>query len=85
LSEAQQLEAVVIRSRKVQPLETLKEVPTSVSVVSGEELDRLEATDITQVLNRIGNVNFNYGNPHTGSLTLRGITIGSSVAFTGRF
>jgi outer membrane receptor for ferrienterochelin and colicin len=72
--EQQQLEAVVVRSRKIQPLETLKEVPTSVSVVSGEELDRLGATDITQTLNRIGNVNFNYGNPRTGSLTLRGIT-----------
>jgi outer membrane receptor protein involved in Fe transport len=49
-----------------------------VSVVGGEELERLGATSITEVLNRVGNVNFNYGNPRTGSLTLRGITTGSS-------
>jgi outer membrane receptor protein involved in Fe transport len=77
-SDKQQLEAVVVRGRKQQPLEELKDVPTSVSVVTGQELENLGATDITQVLNRIGNVNFNYGNPRTGSLTLRGITTGSS-------
>jgi outer membrane murein-binding lipoprotein Lpp len=77
-SSEQQLDAVVIKSRRVQPLEALKDVPTSISVVTGQELERLGATDITQVLNRIGNANFNYGNPRTGSLTLRGITTGSS-------
>ncbi|MDR1854011.1 MAG: TonB-dependent receptor [Azoarcus sp.] len=74
----QSLEAVVIKRRKVQPIEELKETPKSVSVVTGAELENLGATDVTQVLNRIGNVNFNYGNPRTGSLTLRGITTGSN-------
>lgn len=53
-------------------------MPTSVSIVSGEELDSLNATNSTEVLRRIGNVGFNYGNSRTGSLTLRGITTGTS-------
>jgi outer membrane receptor for ferrienterochelin and colicin len=76
--EQQQLDAVVIRGQVQQPLVQLKEVPASISVVTGQELENTGATDITQVLNRVGNVNFNYGNPRTGSLTLRGITTGSS-------
>jgi outer membrane receptor protein involved in Fe transport len=74
----QQLDAVVIRGQAQQPLVKLKEVPASVSVVTGQELENTGASDVTQVLNRIGNVNFNYGNPRTGSLTLRGITTGAS-------
>lgn len=70
------LDAIVV-SRKSQ-LETLKDVPRSVSVVTGDELERLGATNITDVLRRVGNVNFNYGNPRTGSLTMRGLTTGSN-------
>jgi iron complex outermembrane recepter protein len=75
-TEAVQLDAVVVRTRSA--LEPLKDVPQSVSVVTGDELERLGASNITEVLRRVGNVNFNYGNPRTGSLTLRGITTGSS-------
>ncbi|GGY71728.1 TonB-dependent receptor [Cellvibrio zantedeschiae] len=76
-SNATKLSAVKVQGRRNQ-LEAQKDVPASVSIVSGTELDRLDATTITEVLNRIGNVNFNYGNPRTGSLTLRGITTGSN-------
>ncbi|RIX46275.1 MAG: TonB-dependent receptor [Rhodocyclales bacterium GT-UBC] len=75
-AQATVLDTIVVRRKT--PLETLKEVPQSVSLVSGEELDRLGANNITEVLRRVGNVNFNYGNPRTGSLTMRGITTGSS-------
>jgi iron complex outermembrane recepter protein len=71
-----ELDAVVVRRKS--PLETVKEETKSVSVVGGEELERLGATNITEVLRRVGNVQFNYGNPRTGSLTMRGITTGSS-------
>jgi iron complex outermembrane receptor protein len=74
---AQVLGAVRVQGRRNQ-LEAQKNVPQSVSVVTGTELTRLDATTITEVLNRVGNVNFNYGNPRTGSLTLRGITTGSN-------
>ncbi|AXI02332.1 TonB-dependent receptor domain-containing protein [Aquirhabdus parva] len=80
--EAKKIDGVVVtgkRQRKQKVLlDNLKDVPKSVSIVSGEELDRLGANNITEVLRRVGNVNFNYGNPRTGSLTLRGITTGSS-------
>ncbi len=67
------------RKRKQQvALEKLKDTPRSVSVVSGEDLDQQQTTNMTDILRRVGNVNFNYGNPRTGSLTLRGITSGSN-------
>jgi outer membrane receptor protein involved in Fe transport len=75
-SDTVQLDTVVIVRKS--PLEQLKEVPQSVSLVTGDELERLNASNITEVLRRVGNVQFNYGNPRTGSLTLRGITTGSS-------
>jgi iron complex outermembrane recepter protein len=76
--DANELDSLVVTARKKSPLENIKDKPSSVSIVSGEELDRFQATNVTEVLRRIGNVNFNYGNPRTGSLTLRGITTGSS-------
>lgn len=74
---AKVLGAVRVQGKRNQ-LEAQKDVPQSVSIVTGTELTRLDATNITEVLNRVGNVNFNYGNPRTGSLTLRGITTGSN-------
>jgi len=76
--ESANLDSVVVKGRKKTVLEKVKDVPASVSIVGGEELENLQATNITEVLRRVGNVNFNYGNSRTGSLTLRGITTGSS-------
>ena len=71
-----ELDAVVVRRKP--PIEKVQEETKSISVVGGDELERLDATNITEVLRRVGNVQFNYGNPRTGSLTMRGITTGSS-------
>lgn len=76
--EPSALDAIIVKFKKKPALEKIKDVPTSVSIVSGEELESLNATNTTEVLRRIGNVNFNYGNSRTGSLTLRGVTTGSS-------
>lgn len=76
--ETNELDSLVVTARKKSPLETVKEKSASISIVNGEELDRFQATNATEILRRVGNVNFNYGNPRTGSLTLRGITTGSS-------
>jgi iron complex outermembrane receptor protein len=59
-------------------LETLMDVPNSVSIVSGEELAKLDALNLDSILQRIGNVQWNYGNPKTGSISLRGIPTGGS-------
>ena len=69
--EAQTLDAVVIHSRN--RLERLQDVPLSVSVVTGKELERLGATDIGALTKRAGNISWNTGNQRTFSLSLRGI------------
>jgi outer membrane receptor protein involved in Fe transport len=66
-----QLDSVVVRSRN--RIEKLQDVPLSISVVSGTELSRLNATGIDEVLKRAGNVSWNQGNQRTSSLSIRGI------------
>jgi len=53
-------------------LEPLQDVPVSVSVVTGAELDRLDAFDITAIVRRVGDLQWNFGNQRTSSLALRG-------------
>lgn len=65
------LDAVVVRSRN--RIERLQDVPLSVSVVSGKELDQLGANDISAITKRAGNVSWNLGNQRTSSLSIRGI------------
>ncbi|MES2263764.1 MAG: TonB-dependent receptor [Pseudomonadota bacterium] len=69
--EEQTLGEVTIRSRN--RLERLQDVPLSVSVVTGKELDRLQATDIKALTQRAANVSWNQGNQRTASLSIRGI------------
>jgi iron complex outermembrane receptor protein len=53
-------------------LEPLQDVPVSVSVVTGSELERLDAFDVTAIVKRVGDLQWNYGNQRTSSLALRG-------------
>ncbi len=69
--ETQTLDAVVIRTRD--RVEKLQDVPLSVSVVSGKELSKLNALDVSQLVQRAGNVQWNFGNQRTSSLSIRGI------------
>jgi len=71
--EPKALGAVTVKGRKRVALETLKDVPTSVSVVTGTELARLGATDISAITQRAANVVYNPGNQRTNSLSIRGI------------
>jgi iron complex outermembrane recepter protein len=64
------LSKVVVHTRN--RLEPLQDVPVSVSVVTGGELDRLNAYDITAIVKRVGNLQWNFGNQRTSSLALRG-------------
>ena len=54
-------------------LEPLQEVPLSISVVTGKELDRLQATEIGAITQRAANVSWNLGNQRTSSLSIRGV------------
>ncbi len=65
------LQAVTVRSRN--RIEKLQEVPLSISVVTGPELERLRAVDISSITKRVGNVIWNPGNPRQFSLSVRGI------------
>lgn len=70
-AEAPALEEVVVRSRN--RIEKLQDVPLSVSVVQGTELERLTAYDIGAITRRAANVSYNFGNQRTSSLSIRGI------------
>ena len=69
--EPELLGAVTVRSRN--RIERLQDVPLSVSVVTGKELDRLQATDIGAIAQRVSNVSWNQGNQRTSSISIRGI------------
>ncbi|MES1195412.1 MAG: TonB-dependent receptor, partial [Steroidobacter sp.] len=70
-NETTDLGKVVVHARN--RLEPLKDVPLSISVVTGKELERLDATDVKAVLQRAGNVSWNQGNQRTSSIAIRGI------------
>lgn len=65
------LGVVTVRSRN--RIEKLQDVPLSVSVVQGKELERLNATDINAITQRLANISWNQGNQRTSSLSIRGI------------
>jgi len=75
-SETTALDKVTVRFSRpaAVAIEEQKDVPKSVSVVTGTELESLDALNITEIFQRIGNIQWNFGNPMTGSLSIRGVT-----------
>ncbi|MYM29112.1 TonB-dependent receptor [Duganella sp. CY15W] len=69
--EAQTLGELTVRARN--RLERLKEVPVSISVVSGNELDNLQARDVASITQRAANVSWNQGNARTSAISIRGL------------
>ena len=69
-SETTDLGKITVHTRN--RLEPLQDVPVSVSVVTGSELERTDAYDITQIVRRVGNIQWNVGNQRTSSLAIRG-------------
>lgn len=65
------LDTVVVRSRN--RIEKLHDVPLSISVVTGAELEKLQAVDVAAITKRVGNVVWNPGNPRQFSLSIRGV------------
>jgi outer membrane receptor protein involved in Fe transport len=74
----EQLDKIVVVAKRADVLESVQDVPKSVSIVSGDELAQLDAVDVGSIFQRVGNVQWNYGNPKTGSISLRGIPTGGS-------
>ncbi|MET0380009.1 MAG: TonB-dependent receptor, partial [Spongiibacteraceae bacterium] len=65
------LDKVVVRARN--RIERLQDVPLSVSVVTGKELERLQAQDFGEITKRASNISWNQGNQRTSSISIRGI------------
>jgi outer membrane receptor protein involved in Fe transport len=65
------LATVVVQARN--RLEPLKDVPLSISVVQGNELQRLQAEDLGAITRRAANVSWNQGNQRTSSVSIRGV------------
>jgi len=61
------LEAVTIKGASI------KEIPKSVSVVTGEELEKFHVNNFRDIVNRIGNVRTSWQNPNTASIFIRGV------------
>ena len=64
---------VTVRGRAKPKIALLKETTVSASVVGGDELKSLQATDLGSILNRVGGIKWNPGNSRTAGLTLRGV------------
>ena len=69
-AETTDLSKITVHTRN--RLEPLQDVPVSISVVTGAELDRLDAFDVTAIVKRVGDLQWNFGNQRTSSLALRG-------------
>jgi len=69
--ENNDLGEVVVKARP--RLAKLKDVPSSSSVRTGQELYRELALDFGSILQRAGNVKWNFGNSRTSSLSIRGV------------
>jgi len=67
---------IVVRSKRpeVTAIADQKDVPKSVTIVTGQELESLDALNVTEIFQRLGNIQWNFGNPMTGSLSIRGVT-----------
>ena len=66
--KAKNLGEVVVRSRH--RLEKLQDIPLSVSVVSGKELEREQAMDLGAITKRAANISWNQGNQRTSSISI---------------
>ncbi|MDB6061377.1 MAG: hypothetical protein JWM78_1480 [Verrucomicrobiaceae bacterium] len=78
-NETKSLGAVRVSGRRVNPLEQLQDVPKSVSIVSGVELEKQDVVNFRDIVTRIGNVGMGYNNPQAASLIIRGVGWASGV------
>lgn len=67
------LEKVSVRGKKVKTLSEKHDEPVSVSVVTGNTLDRELAQDYSAISKRLANVTFNQSNTRGASLSIRGV------------
>ncbi|HMN46106.1 MAG TPA: TonB-dependent receptor [Povalibacter sp.] len=71
--EIERVEVIGERTRVRTELSETQEIPLSISIVGGEELDRLQARDIKSLVQRLSNVSWSAGNSRTSAISMRGI------------
>ncbi len=77
--DATTLGRVVVRGKK--NLAIVRDVPQSISVISGEDLKLESAVTLDAITKRLANVKWNYGNSQTSNFSIRGLgKIGNSQA-----
>ena len=67
VGDAQLLDAVIVKSDQI------KDVPDSISAVTGEELEKFHVNSFRDIVNRVGNVRTSWQNPNTASIFIRGV------------
>ena len=67
------IEEILVVSRARNRLENQQDVPISITQIGGDELERLQANDISSLTMRAANVSWNQGNQRTSSLSIRGV------------
>ena len=65
--DANLVESVVITGAKI------RELPESISLVTGEELQKFHVNNFRDIVNRIGNIRTSWQNPNTTSIFVRGV------------
>lgn len=65
--DANLIESVTVTAEK------LRDLPESVSLVTGEELQKFHVNNFRDIVNRIGNVRTSWQNPNTTSIFVRGV------------
>jgi outer membrane receptor protein involved in Fe transport len=81
-SAANNLTEVVVSSDRLSShsqLESLHDVPKAEAIIGGVDLQSLNEVGITDILRRLANIQFDYGNPRTGGIALRGVNAGTSA------
>lgn len=69
----QKLERVSVKGKKIKTLKEKHDEPVSVSVVTGNTLERELAQDYSAISKRLANVTFNQSNTRGASLSIRGV------------
>lgn len=67
------IEEVTVRVERQKTIKAVHDEPTSISVVTGAELDRELASDYNAITKRLANVAFNQANTRSATLSIRGI------------
>lgn len=67
VGDAQLVDAITVTAARI------KELPKSVSAVTGEELETFHVNNFRDIANRIGNVRTSWNNPNTASIFIRGV------------